>query len=80
MGLDRCQGKSLERRHVGHLLTFQQRVLLDFTPAVEGSLEKSFKSRGLDRMDSWHLFEMVVDPVYQGQGGDFSILSWDRNC
>ena len=45
-----------------------QRVLFDFSPAVEHSLEKSFKARGLDRLDSWHLLEMVVDPAHQKQG------------
>ncbi|KAI1783887.1 hypothetical protein LXA43DRAFT_292401 [Ganoderma leucocontextum] len=49
-------------------LTGAKRVLLDFTPAIEGTLEKAFKAHGLDRMDSWHLFEMVVDPAHQGKG------------
>ncbi|KAI1781783.1 hypothetical protein LXA43DRAFT_612860 [Ganoderma leucocontextum] len=49
-------------------LTGAKRMLLDFTPAVERALEKSFKARGLNRMDSWYLFEMVVDPVHQGKG------------
>ncbi|KAI0788120.1 hypothetical protein C8Q74DRAFT_1411002 [Fomes fomentarius] len=45
-----------------------KRVLLDFSPAVERTLEKSFKARGLDRRDSWHLLQMVVDPLHQGKG------------
>ncbi|KAI0749959.1 hypothetical protein C8Q80DRAFT_1314396 [Daedaleopsis nitida] len=45
-----------------------KRVLFDFTPAVERTLEKGFKARGLDRRDSWHLLEMVVDPRFQGCG------------
>lgn len=43
-------------------------MLWDFSPAVERTLEKAFKARGLDRLDSWHLFEMVVDPSHQGRG------------
>ncbi|PIL32200.1 hypothetical protein GSI_05445 [Ganoderma sinense ZZ0214-1] len=49
-------------------LTSSKRMLVDFTPAVERSLAKSFKARGLDRQDSWYLFEIVVDPVHQGKG------------
>ncbi|KAJ3874584.1 hypothetical protein F5051DRAFT_462497 [Lentinula edodes] len=43
-----------------------KRVFLDFTPAVEQSLKKGFHSRNLDRLDSWHLLEMVVDPEFEG--------------
>lgn len=43
-------------------------MLWDFSPAVERTLEKAFKAHGLDRLDSWHLFEMVVDPSHQGRG------------
>lgn len=45
-----------------------QRVLVDFSLAVEKILEKAFTTRNLDRLDSWHLLEMVVDPLYQGKG------------
>ena len=45
-----------------------QRVLVDFSPAVERTLENAFQSRGKDRADSWHLLEMVVDPEYEGKG------------
>jgi len=45
-----------------------KRVLLEFSPAVEKSVQKAFKSRNLDRLDSWHLLEMVVDPPYEGKG------------
>ncbi|KAJ3919288.1 hypothetical protein F5877DRAFT_66659 [Lentinula edodes] len=45
-----------------------KRVFLDFTPAVERSLKKGFHSRNLDRLDSWHLLEMVVDPEFEGMG------------
>nr|VWP02580.1 Trihydroxynaphthalene reductase (EC (T3HN reductase) [Ganoderma boninense] len=45
-----------------------KRMLVDFSPAIEDSLAKSFKGRGLDRQDSWYLMEIVVDPVHQGKG------------
>ncbi|PBL03947.1 hypothetical protein ARMGADRAFT_910758 [Armillaria gallica] len=41
-----------------------KRFFVDFTPHVEESLHKSFKSRNLDRLDSWHLLEIVVDPSH----------------
>ncbi len=49
----------------------QQRFFVDFTPHVEESLHKSFKSRNLDRLDSWHLLEMVVDPDWEGKGKSY---------
>lgn len=45
-----------------------KRVFIDFTPHVEESLHKSFKSRNLDRLDSWHLLEIAVDPDWEGKG------------
>ncbi|TFK91590.1 hypothetical protein K466DRAFT_482487 [Polyporus arcularius HHB13444] len=45
-----------------------KRVLFEFSPAVERSLEKSFKARGLERLDSWHLLTVVVDPDHQKKG------------
>ncbi|RDX44026.1 hypothetical protein OH76DRAFT_1409523 [Lentinus brumalis] len=45
-----------------------KRVLFEFSPAVEHSLEKSFKARGLERLDSWHLLTVVVDPDHQKKG------------
>ncbi|KAL5513581.1 hypothetical protein ACEPAH_3980 [Sanghuangporus vaninii] len=44
-----------------------KRVLIEFSPAVERTLENAFNSRRKSRMDSWHLLEMVVDPVYEGK-------------
>ncbi|KIJ47291.1 hypothetical protein M422DRAFT_226420 [Sphaerobolus stellatus SS14] len=41
---------------------------MDFSLAVEKSLEKGFKARNLDRLDSWHLLEMAVGPPYEGKG------------
>ncbi|KAI0706767.1 hypothetical protein C8T65DRAFT_727857 [Cerioporus squamosus] len=45
-----------------------KRVLFEFSPTVEHSLKKSFKARGLDRRDSWHLLQVVVDPNHQKKG------------
>ncbi|KAK0235606.1 hypothetical protein EDD85DRAFT_771483 [Armillaria nabsnona] len=47
------------------------RFFVDFTPHVEESLHKSFKSRNLDRLNSWHLLEMVVDPDWEGKGKSY---------
>ena len=50
-------------------MTFlSQRLMLDFQPHLERELEKAFSARGLDWRDSWHLLEMVVDPIYQNKG------------
>ncbi|KAK0472286.1 hypothetical protein IW261DRAFT_1508967 [Armillaria novae-zelandiae] len=45
-----------------------KRLFVDFTPHVEDTLLKAFKARNLDRLDSWHLLEVVVDPDWQGKG------------
>ena len=44
-------------------------MIFEFGPAVEKTLEHAFKSRGLDRLDSWHLLELVTDPAHEGKGG-----------
>ncbi|KAK0450580.1 uncharacterized protein EV420DRAFT_741197 [Desarmillaria tabescens] len=45
-----------------------KRILLDFVPPVEKALSKAFKARNLDRLDSWHLLAIAVDPDWQGKG------------
>ncbi|KAK0203318.1 hypothetical protein DFS33DRAFT_784927 [Desarmillaria ectypa] len=45
-----------------------KRLLVDFTPHVEDTLLKAYKARNIDRLDSWHLLEVVVDPDCQGKG------------
>ncbi|KAK0209274.1 hypothetical protein DFS33DRAFT_521711 [Desarmillaria ectypa] len=45
-----------------------KRIFLDFTPPVEKAVSKAFKARSMDRLDSWHLLEIVVDPDWQGKG------------
>ncbi|PIL32212.1 hypothetical protein GSI_05457 [Ganoderma sinense ZZ0214-1] len=49
-------------------LTSVKRLLGDYTAAVERTLTKEFKARHLDRLDSWHLFEIAIEPSYQGSG------------
>ncbi len=29
---------------------------------------KSFKAHNMERLDSWHLLEIVVDPAHEGKG------------
>lgn len=43
-------------------------IFLDFTPSVEKALLKAFKARNMNRLDSWHLLAIVVDPDWQGKG------------
>ncbi|KAL5492834.1 hypothetical protein ACEPAI_4282 [Sanghuangporus weigelae] len=45
-----------------------KRIVTEFSPAVERTLENAFNSRGKSKLDSWYLFEMVVDPDYEGKG------------
>ena len=45
-----------------------QRLVGDYTSAMEQRFEIEFKARGLDRLDSWHIFAIAVDPPYQGLG------------
>ncbi|EJC99777.1 uncharacterized protein FOMMEDRAFT_58472, partial [Fomitiporia mediterranea MF3/22] len=45
-----------------------KRLTVEFSPAVEHALEKTFKARQLDRLDSWHLLTIVVDPEHEGNG------------
>ena len=35
---------------------------------MERRFELEFKARDLDRLDSWHIFAIAVDPPYQGLG------------
>ncbi|KAG7451786.1 uncharacterized protein BT62DRAFT_999484 [Guyanagaster necrorhizus] len=39
-----------------------KRVFLDYTSPVEKTISKAFKGRNMDRLDSWHLMGIVVDP------------------
>ncbi|EJF56518.1 hypothetical protein DICSQDRAFT_141221 [Dichomitus squalens LYAD-421 SS1] len=42
--------------------------LIEFTPAVEKTLKREFKSRKVDRLDTWHVWAIAVDPEHQGAG------------
>ncbi|KAI0060949.1 hypothetical protein BV25DRAFT_1806417 [Artomyces pyxidatus] len=48
--------------------TSLKRLFLAYTPAVEKAVADAFAKRGRDRLDSWHLMEIGVDPAYEGQG------------
>ena len=45
-----------------------QRIARVFTPHVDAVLDSAFKSRHLDRQDSWHLLEIVTDPDEERKG------------
>ena len=45
-----------------------QQRLVDFNPAVEKTLTREFKSRNMDRLDTWHAWAIAVDPGHQGFG------------
>ncbi|OCB85146.1 hypothetical protein A7U60_g7772 [Sanghuangporus baumii] len=45
-----------------------KRIVTEFSPAVERTLENAFNSRGKSKLDSWYLFEIVADPDYEGKG------------
>ncbi|KAL5536456.1 hypothetical protein ACEPAF_278 [Sanghuangporus sanghuang] len=45
-----------------------KRIVTEFSPAVERTLENAFSSRGKSKLDSWYLFEIVADPDYEGKG------------
>ncbi|KAI0044752.1 hypothetical protein FA95DRAFT_1496603 [Auriscalpium vulgare] len=49
-------------------LSALSRLFLKYTPTIEKTLDKAFGARGVDRLDSWHLFEIAVDPDWEGQG------------
>ena len=46
-------------------LTEMQR-LAEYAPIAEGILAREFAARARDRLDSWHLFAIAVDPSQQG--------------
>ncbi|KAK0209272.1 hypothetical protein DFS33DRAFT_521663 [Desarmillaria ectypa] len=54
-----------------------KRIVLDFSPPVEKAVSKAFKEHNLDRLDSWHLLEIAVDPDWQGKGVSSVLL---RDC
>ncbi|KAK7049838.1 hypothetical protein VNI00_005268 [Paramarasmius palmivorus] len=45
-----------------------KRVLVDYSPHIEHSVDVAFKQRSLERLDSWHILEMGVDPPHEGKG------------
>jgi hypothetical protein len=41
-----------------------QRVTFNYAPTVNKIFDEAFAERGLKPLDSWHLFEIAVDPRY----------------
>ena len=72
LGLEiyRCQGRFILAVYYTYSPCIErnnlQRVLLDFRPPRPRWRVLTLKKRSLD---SWHLLEMVGDPVYWGKGG-----------
>ncbi|KAH9993719.1 hypothetical protein BJV74DRAFT_884319 [Russula compacta] len=45
-----------------------KRTTVEYAPKVEKIIDKEFAARGLKRLDSWHLFEIAIDPTCEGKG------------
>jgi hypothetical protein len=45
-----------------------QKSLFDYAPTVDKVFDRTFAERGLKPLDSWHLFEIAVDPTCEGKG------------
>ena len=50
------------------LVACVQKTMIDYAPKVEKIIDKEFAARGLKRLDSWHLFEIAIDPTCEGKG------------
>jgi len=50
------------------LKCYVQRTSLDYAPKAEKIIDDVFTARGLKRLDSWHLFEIAIDPTCEGKG------------
>ncbi|KAM5544636.1 hypothetical protein V8D89_001534 [Ganoderma adspersum] len=42
--------------------------LAEYAPFAEGVLAREFAARARDRLNSWHVFAIAVDPAHQGSG------------
>jgi len=49
-------------------LTALKKGAFNYTPTVNKIFEEAFAERGLKSLDSWHLFEIAVDPTCEGKG------------
>jgi hypothetical protein len=45
-----------------------QKSLFDYAPTVDKAFDETFAGRGLKPLDSWHLFEIAVEPTCEGKG------------
>jgi hypothetical protein len=54
----------------GGVLDFSrvQKVVFNYSPTVNKIFDEAFAERGLKPLDSWHLFEIAVDPTCEGKG------------
>ncbi|KAI0305919.1 hypothetical protein B0F90DRAFT_1694508 [Multifurca ochricompacta] len=43
-------------------------MFFEYTPTAEKIVDEVFASRGLKRLDSWHLLMIAIDPEYEGKG------------
>jgi hypothetical protein len=53
------------------LKCYVQRTSLEFAPKAEKIIDKVFAERGLKRLESWHLFEIAIDPTCEGKGASY---------
>ena len=45
-----------------------QKTMFDYTPKTDKIHDIAFAARGMNRLDSWHLLEIAIDPAYEGKG------------
>ncbi|KAI9511572.1 hypothetical protein F5148DRAFT_975010 [Russula earlei] len=45
-----------------------QRTSIEFGPEAEKVTDEVFAARGLRRLNSWHVFEIAIDPACEGKG------------
>jgi len=45
-----------------------KRTSIDYAPKAEKIINQVFAARGLKRLESWHLFEIAIDPTCEGKG------------
>jgi len=45
-----------------------KKSLFDYAPTVDKIFDETFAERKLKPLDSWHLFEIAVDPTCEGKG------------
>jgi len=48
--------------------SYVQRMSLDYAPKTEKTIHQAFAARKLKQLESWHLFEIAIDPTCEGKG------------